>query len=179
MKTIINIIKDLKDHNLYFTNITINQDKQLSLDLDFKYGELVDEIKLTAGTFYLGDGLVFLNYTQLYRIYEKGLNLTDDLIKINKRSFTNSNLRPLRLIAKWLKEENLKIPFEEDELNTIRYFWNFKITIKFNYIEFYNEHKQTYFNWYWDNKKIDYQTQARKKQELIKFIKELKYQEGK
>lgn len=40
------------------------------------------------------------------------------------------------------------------------------------------ENKHTYFNWYWDNKKIDLQTQARKKQELITFIKELKYQEG-
>lgn len=46
-----------------------------------------------------------------------------------------------------------------------------------NYFNYENKH--TYFNWSWSNKKIDPLTQARKKQELIKFIKELKYKEGK
>lgn len=178
MKTIINFIKDLKDHNLYFTNITIDQDKQAKLDLDFKVNGLSD-LTLSAKT-YLSTPFVFLNY-DIVTIYDKGIKLTEnnELIKLNKHTFINSNLRPLRLIAKWLKEENLKIPFETDELNTIRYFWDFNITIKFNYIEFHNYQQNTYFTWNWSNKKIDYQTQARKKQELIKFIKELKYQEGK
>lgn len=178
MKTIINNIKDLKDHNLYFTSITIDQDKQAILNFNFKVDKLND-LNLSYET-YLNKHFVFFNFADLHNVYQKGLNLKNDqeLIKLNNRSFTKSNLRPLRLIAKWLKEENLKIPFEEDELNTIRKFWNFTITIKFNDIVFCNEYKHTYFNWSWSNKKIDQQTQARKKQELIKFIKELKYKEG-
>lgn len=178
MKTIIENIKELKRENLKFSTITIDQDKQAKLDLEFKVNGLSD---LTLSTkSYLSTPFVFLNYYPVVNVYDKGIKMTEnnELIKLNKHTFINSNLRPLRLIDKWLKEENLTIPFELDELNTIRYFYDFKIKIKFNYIEFYNIQKQTYFNWYWSNKKIDEQTQARKKQELITFIKELKYQEG-
>lgn len=177
MKTIINNIKEFKRYNLNFSTITINQDKQAKLDMEFKVNGL-DNLTLSTES-YLSNHFVFFNYDPVVTIYDKGIKLTENgLIKLNKHSFINSNLRPLRLINKWLKEEKLKIPFEEDELNTIRYFYDFTITIKFNYIEFHNYQKNTYFNWYWSNKKIDEQTQARKKQELITFIKELKYQEG-
>lgn len=179
MKTIIENIKELKRENLKFSTITIDQDKQAKLDLEFKVNGL-DNLTLSAKS-YFSTPFVFLNYHPVVNVYDQGIKLTEnnELIKLNKNTFINSNLRPLRLIDKWLKEENLTIPFELDELNTVRNFYDFTITIKFNDIEFHNYQKNTYFTWNWSNKKIDEQTQARKKQELITFIKELKYQGSK